>query len=227
MSRQRKKGLVSTLFIVVGILMLTVSVAYQTFYYPWGALLSSLGLVSAQELPDPDPIPASISVQKSSFSVMEQTEQRGELQNPNAMGSFFAQRPALDITAVGSIKLPSIGIAENLVEGGGDELFYGVGLIPGSALPGEKGNCVLAGHRNYYTMHPFRHLDKLENGDDVIVKYDSQEYRYVVIDSFVAKADNLSVLAAQDGEDELLTLVTCTPVLNPTNRLIVWCRPAD
>ncbi len=226
MSRQRKKGLVSALFIVAGIVMLTVSVAYQALYYPWGALLSSLGLVSEQELPDPDPIPASVSVHKSSFSVIEQVEPKGEMQNPNAMGSFFAPRPALDITAVGSIKLPAIGISENLVEGGGDELFYGVGHIPGSALPGEKGNCVLAGHRNYYIMHPFRHLDKLENGDDVIVKYNNQEYRYVVVDSFVVKADDLSALAPQEGEDELLTLVTCTPVLNPTDRLIVWCTPA-
>ncbi len=222
MQRQKKRPLFSTVLIAIGIVMLAVSVTYQAYYYPWGALLSSLGLVSGQELPDPDPIPASVWVEKSSITVSEQSK---ELQNPNAMGSFFTPRPALDITAVGSIKLPSIGISENLVEGGGDELFYGVGHIPGSALPGEQGNCVLAGHRNYYIMHPFRHLDKLENGDEVIVKYGSQEYRYLAFRTFVVEADDRSALLPQDGEDELLTLVTCTPVLNPTNRLIVWCRP--
>lgn len=219
-----QKRLVPSFLIVIGILMLSFSVAYQAYYYPWGALLSSLGLTAPKELPDPDPIPVSVQVEKSSFSV--QKVQEG-LPEPTELGSFFAARPALDITAVGYIKLPSIGVSENLVEGGGDELFYGVGHIPGTAAPGEQGNCVLAGHRNYYIMHPFRHLDKVEIGDEVIVRYHDKEYRYYVFDSFVTEADNLLVLEPQEGEDELLTLVTCTPVLNPVNRLIVRCRPKD
>ncbi len=220
MTTKRKRGIVSGFLTVIGIVMLALSIAYQAYYYPWGALLSSLGLSDAQELSDPAPIPVSVQSIESSFTVQQGVPE------PSALGSFFAARPALDITAIGSIKLPAIGISENLVEGGGDELFYGVGHIPGSALPGDAGNCVLAGHRNYYIMHPFRHLDKLEMGDEVIISYNNIKFRYVVYDSFVVEPQDTDVLAPQEGEEQMLTLVTCTPVLNPTKRLIVWCRPA-
>lgn len=221
MGAKRIRHAVSTAFIMLGILMLTLSIAWQAYYYPWRALAATLGLVPQGELPDPRPIPEmAVQVSAGSFQASDDT-----VASPNTLGSFFTPRPEMAITAAGYIKLPSIGISENLVEGGGDELFYGVGHIPGSAAPGEAGNCVLAGHRNYYIMHPFRHLDKLEPGDEVELRYADTKYRYEVLRSFVVTPDDLSVLGPQPDEPELLTLVTCTPVLNPVNRLIVWCRP--
>ena len=57
-----------------------------------------------------------------------------------------------------------------VVEGvGDDDLARGPGHFPGTALPGEVGNFAVAGHRATHG-EPFAHLDKLEEGDPVVVE---------------------------------------------------------
>ncbi len=220
----KKHSIMSDILLSAGVLLLVAVIAYEAAYYPWGALLSSLGIMEARPLADPPPLPQ-VAAQVSAKGWEESVDTPAVFPEPQALGGFLVSRPAISVSAIGIIKIPAISISENLVEGGGDELFYGVGHIPGTSLPGQEGNCVLAGHRNYLIMHPFRHLDMMDIGDKVLVEYEETRYTYEVFDTFVVEADNLSVLNPQEQEKELLTLVTCTPVLSPTKRLIVWCRP--
>lgn len=83
---------------------------------------------------------------------------------------------------------------------------------------------MLAGRGNYIVMHPFRHLSLLAKGDTVSIEYKEKTFTYEVIKTFTVSPEQTDLLAAQKKEDHLLTLVTCTPMLNPVNRLIVWCR---
>ena len=104
-----------------------------------------------------------------------------------------------------------------------DEMKYGVGHVTGTAMPGEKGNCAISGHRPY----PFRYLDTLTEGDKVIVKRDGVVYTYSVYESFEVLPEETWVLDNIIGEKYTLTLITCTPYMVSSHRLIVRARLID
>ncbi len=120
----------------------------------------------------------------------------------------------------GIIEIPKLNVKSAILEGTDDRaLKYTVGHYPKTANPGEKGNCVLLGHRNYVYGHFFRRIDELEPGDQVILKKDAETYTYIVTESFVVNPEDVWVL--DSTEDATVTMITCTPMITYTDRLIV------
>ena len=122
----------------------------------------------------------------------------------------------------GVIEIPKLGVVAAILEGTDDTaLKYTVGHYPGTSNPGEKGNYVLLGHRNYVYGHYFRRIDELNPGDEVIIKKGLETYTYLVSESFVVSPEEVWVL--EDTEETMLTMITCTPIITYTDRLIVRC----
>lgn len=122
---------------------------------------------------------------------------------------------------IGRIALPSISSDQLLLEGSDvKQLKYGAGYIKGTALPGEKGNCCIAGHRNYTFGTYFNRIDELKNGDTIEIFYDNTVYKYEVYESFVVSPEEVSVLSGTK-EESIVTLITCHPKGSNTQRLIV------
>jgi len=120
----------------------------------------------------------------------------------------------------GIIEIPKLDVKAAILEGTDDRaLKYTVGHYPQTANPGEKGNCVLLGHRNYVYGHFFRRIDELKAGDQVVIKKDTYTYTYIVTESFVVSPEEVWVL--DTTEDAILTMITCTPMVTYTDRLIV------
>ena len=120
----------------------------------------------------------------------------------------------------GIIEIPRLGVKAAILEGTDDRaLKYTVGHYPSTANPGEKGNCVLLGHRNYVYGHYFRRLNELEAGDQVIIRRGNDSFVYTVTESFVVEPEDVWVL--DPTKDSVLTMITCTPVPTYTHRLIV------
>lgn len=90
-----------------------------------------------------------------------------------------------------------------------DDLRRGPGWMPGSALPGETGNCVIAGHRNIYGS-PFGRLDALFPGSEIRVETPDSNFRYLVIAVFTAADNDPTVTAPPADGSAQLTLITCT-----------------
>ena len=68
---------------------------------------------------------------------------------------------------LGSIEIPKIGLSATMWEGIRlATLDNGPGHWPGTAMPGQLGNVVVAGHRVSHNAD-FRHLDQLVAGDEV------------------------------------------------------------
>lgn len=88
----------------------------------------------------------------------------------------------------------------------GRTLAFGPGHLQASALPGEPGNAVIAGHRDTH----FAFLADLEVGDRLVV--DRRDATRIVFE-----VDNLQVLDARlgsielDSDDSRMTLITCYP----------------
>lgn len=120
----------------------------------------------------------------------------------------------------GIIEIPKLVVRAVILEGTDDRaLKYTVGHYPETVNPGEKGNFVLLGHRNYVYGHYFRRIDELEPGDEVIIKKESDIYTYLVTESFVVSPEEVWVL--DNTVETMLTMITCTPIITYTDRLIV------
>ncbi|HEX6099492.1 MAG TPA: class D sortase [Thermoanaerobaculia bacterium] len=116
------------------------------------------------------------------------------------------RRVAIDPSAVGRIEIPRIGVRA-IIRKGADEdtLERAVGLVPGTANPGETGNVVLAAHRDTF-FRPLRHI---RVADRIRVVVPPNEYVYEVDSTRVVSPEETSVLRSRGTEE--LTLVTCYP----------------
>jgi sortase A len=75
----------------------------------------------------------------------------------------------------GRLQIPAIEVDAPFIEGIRiNTLDYGPGHWPGTAMPGELGNVVVAGHRTSHNAD-FRRLDELLPGDQVIFDLDATE----------------------------------------------------
>jgi len=107
------------------------------------------------------------------------------------------------------MEIPSINLSQGLVEGIADDVLqYYLGHFEGSAMPGEKGNFAVAGHRVSDYSEAFVNLYKAEIGDEILVKANKKEYVYEITESFIVAPDRVDVL--DDTDDATITLVTCT-----------------
>ena len=125
---------------------------------------------------------------------------------------------------LGIIKIAKINIKMPIVEGTTQEnLNVGIGHIPGTAGLGMNGNAALAGHRNYTFGRFFSRLDELERGDKVTLITKTKTYNYIVYEKLVVLPNDVSVLKYKEN-DNIITLITCTPMRASTHRLIIHAR---
>lgn len=122
--------------------------------------------------------------------------------------------------------IPKLNVDTIVVEGTDDQaLAVGAGHYPQSPLPGDVGNVAIAGHRTM-NGHPFGDLDKLAPGDQILLQTPFAQYTYQVVPAFAGHADPW-VTTPEDWtvisfptQDHLLTLTTCNPKGQKTQRLI-------
>jgi LPXTG-site transpeptidase (sortase) family protein len=98
---------------------------------------------------------------------------------------------------------------------------YAAGYLSGGARPGHAGNVVITGHDDRDGA-VFRRLGDLHRGDVVRVYSGPHLYRYAVSALRVVPATRIDLVGPTHGA--LLTLITCTPYLIDTQRLIVRAR---
>ncbi|MFE7953988.1 class E sortase [Streptomyces sp. NPDC057413] len=103
-----------------------------------------------------------------------------------------------------------------------------------TAMPGDKtGNFGLAGHRNTHG-EPFRYINRLKPGDEVVVETQDTYYVYKMTSMLpVTSPGNTSVLdpvppgSGFTGPGRYITLTTCTPEFTSKYRLIVWGKMVE
>jgi sortase A len=121
--------------------------------------------------------------------------------------------------ALASLELPALGVAKTMYEGVTlGTLDNGPGHWPGSALPGKIGNMVVAGHRMSHD-HPFRDLDLLAPGDEMIVTDAAGRHVYRVIRTEIVPPDALWIL--DQSPATTATLFACHPKGSTKQRIVV------
>ncbi|MFM1751981.1 MAG: hypothetical protein RL119_943 [Actinomycetota bacterium] len=124
-------------------------------------------------------------------------------------------------TILGSISIPAIDVEQPLLQGIRLATFdKGVGHWPGTALPGQVGNVVLGGHRTS-GIRPFRDVDKLKKGDEIIVTTDEGTFVYIV-DGTTIVDPKTGMWIIEQTTDATMTLFACHPPGSVRQRFIVF-----
>ncbi len=212
----KKRNILSFILIFAGILAVLSTVILEAYRYPWATVFG--GSQNDSALSDPPPISWENEAQESSAAGSAPSSTPSSAILPGSEAPKEAKH--IQYTELGIIKIPKLNLSQHVLEGAQDQMHYGVGHVTGTSVIGGSGNCALAGHNTT----SFRYLDKLSAGDSVILKANGEVFVYSVFKSFTVLPAEVSVLNSIPGENAVLTLITCTPYLTGTHRLIVQAR---
>lgn len=136
-----------------------------------------------------------------------------------------------------TITIPSLGIGPIPVATPDDPFSHNGLLAPLQAglghlfgNPGGGGKILVYGHSSSYPWDTspytkiFRRINELNPGDEVLITYGGQEYRYRVTFEETVPAKDMSAYQ-DDGSGEDLILYTCWPPDSITQRYLVHAKP--
>jgi sortase A len=139
------------------------------------------------------------------------------------------------------LHIPKLDVVVPIAEGVSNKKVLDKGMVGHysegklkTAMPGAKtGNFALAGHRNTHG-EPFRYINRLKAGDEVVVETQDKYYVYKTTSTLpVTSPSNTSVIgpvppqSGFTGPGRYITLTTCTPEFTSKYRLIVWGKMVE
>lgn len=215
-STRRTLRALSTVLIVAGALLLVDAALTLAWQEPVTALYTKLrqdslaGDLRALERTGPTPL---------------QIQALSRLNNERERIAFLARalkRTAQRGSAVGRIHIPHIGSNFVLVNGtDAASLRDGPGLYPTNPFPGAPGTVAIAGHRTTY-LAPFRHIDALRPGDQIVIDMPYGHFVYHVEGKRIVSPTDVSVVRPV-GYDRLV-LSACHPLFSAAQRIIIFAR---
>jgi sortase A len=153
-----------------------------------GACFVAPGVAAAASLPRPEPVPNAYD--------------RSKPGNP-----------------IGRVQIPSVGIDEVLYDQvTALSIDKGPSHWPGTAMPGEQGNVVVAGHRTSHRS-PFLRLGELRPGADIVFVMGDGVWTYKVTGSEVVSPKALHIVNQREASEA--TLFTCHPPGSASERLVI------
>ncbi|MCX4778627.1 class E sortase [Streptomyces sp. NBC_01264] len=147
-----------------------------------------------------------------------------------------AAKPPPREGAYGILRIPRLGVAVPVAQGVDKRSVLDKGYAghyAGTAQPGAEGNFAVAGHRNTHG-EPFRYINRLRAGDELIVDVRGKRYVYLVGQTLAETTERdtgviapvpRSIVRPGAGYSEpgaYITLTTCTPEYSSKYRLVVW-----
>lgn len=121
--------------------------------------------------------------------------------------------------------IPSIGVDMPILEGPTEKTLDrgGAWHIPNTSDPVKGGNFVISGHRWKYlppSSMTLYLLDKVQDGDPIIVYWQGVEYDYIVTGHKIVNPNQTDIL--NDTAQPRLTVFTCTPLFSTARRLVLF-----
>ena len=144
------------------------------------------------------------------------------------------ETPAADLVAygiedeiIGVLEIPTMELTMPVYLGASDaHLAEGAAVLGNTSAPigGDNTNCVIAGHRGWRGADYFRHIDRLQVGDTVMLTNLWETLTYTVADLQIIKPHEVEKIKIQPNRDRL-TLLTCHPYASGgRQRYVVYCE---
>ena len=140
--------------------------------------------------------------------------------------NFDLSKYGLKENIIGTINIPKINIELPLYLGSTKEnLNKGATILGQTSMPLGKtsSNTVIAAHRGLTKHQMFRHIDKLEIGDEVKLTTLWDELYYEVKNTKIIDPSEYNQVLIEKDKDRL-TLITCHPYRINTQRYVVYCE---
>ncbi len=161
------------------------------------------------------PAPPEAAVAVPQVPIIATPEQPAAPPDPNGPD------PAMEL---GSIQIPKIGVDRALWEGVTlNTLNRGPGHWPGTAMPGQVGNVVVGGHRVSHDK-PFRNIDQLVPGDQIVMTFNGVPNTYIVTGAQVVTPNDTWVI--NQTPEHTATLFACHPPGSTKFRYVVFAKLA-
>lgn len=161
---------------------------------------------------------------------MEKANKRNK-KNDDKLGEdpFSEKKKSISVSSytqehyIGQVAIGKLGVDIPLFDITSEPLLdIGAALLEGSSYPtgGKSTHAVISAHRGLPERKLFSDLDKLKKGDTFILDIMNKKLAYKVDKISTVLPDDTSQLAIQPGKD-LVTLLTCTPYMINSHRLLV------
>lgn len=206
-----KKKVFSLLFLGFGIFILIQVVMPLVEYKIWEISINNqnISLISS----DPGQKVLGISIEsKDNFPALISNSKR---LIPPSYQSFDLSIP--------SLKLENLKVVVDT-----NDFEQNLAHLPGSALPGEKGNTFITGHSSLPQLFRpgnfkaiFAHLPEIKKGESIILNAGGQKFEYVVSGLKIVDPKETWVINPPEENGRYLTLMTCVPPGLYLKRLIV------
>ena len=124
------------------------------------------------------------------------------------------------INYIAVLKIPKIKLERGLVDPNSylNNVNYNIEILDESSMPDEKGgNVILAAHSGNARISYFRNINKLSIGDDISIDYQSNTYKYKVVDTYLIDKTGTAEIIRNKNKSTL-TLITCK---HNTNKQII------
>ncbi|WP_338588556.1 class D sortase [Paenibacillus sp. Y5S-9] len=197
----------SILLVLLGILIISFPFLRET-YYDWK---------QTRVMDDLEQLQNGLSKLNHSF---EQGIQDAASAEPTTDSTDTVQDASSD--TLGILSIDKIDVRLPILEGSTEaNMKVAATHLVETTRIGNKGNAAIAAHRAHKKGRLFNRLGELQIGDSMQVTLaDRTIIQYKVDQISVVEPNDLSVLE-DPGLGQVLTLITCDPLVNPTHRLIV------
>ncbi len=124
--------------------------------------------------------------------------------------------------AIGRIKIDRIGLNIVVIEGTDTaSLEKGPGHYRNTPIPGQPGTVAIAGHRTTY-LAPFRHIDQIEDGDEIRIEMPYAAFTYTVQRHQIVDPSDVGIIKPV-GYPQLV-LTACHPAYSAAKRYAVFAK---
>lgn len=168
---------------------------------------------------------STVTTAPSTSAAAPTTTAPAPVQLPTPEGSPLDARAPTPEVVHGTVSLPTIGVEQPLGEGVTlTAIDRGPSHWPGTAMPGQVGNVVVAGHRVTHTR-PFYDLDRLAVGDPLVFTMnDGTTWTYVLTGTEVVGPDAMHIV--DQTSERTATLFACHPKGSAAQRIVAHFRLA-
>lgn len=153
------------------------------------------------------------------------------INNINNFPAFISkkERPVKPDYSRFDITIPRLKIENTEVFLDSNDLQLGLIHLPGSTLPGERGNVFISGHSAGSAFFSFKKvyfskLADLKKNDEIIINAGGSKFIYRVIGLKVVDPKDLSVINPPDEQGRYISLMTCVPPGLNLKRLVVLAK---
>jgi sortase A len=213
---RRAAGILSTTLITAGLVVLADAALTLLWQEPLSAAYGALKQSQAED---------QLDQLESEFPDAGDLEAIRGVAGNAARAKLLAERFENEIQegeAIGRIEIDRIDLDAVLMQGTDTAtLQQGPGHYAVTPLPGEPGTVAIAGHRTTY-LAPFRHINDIQDGDEVRLELPYAAFTYVVEKHEIVDAGAVEII--EPVGYPRLVLTACHPLHSAAQRWAVFAR---